>query len=212
MRNSVSHGNEQTRISTSHWTDSDPSHADEVNKKTRIEQKQVLVILTAHGFIYDVGSISTGGIRSFQWPSWDICISWPLITTIPIGCFPTQASVEQYRTASRELHVNSSQLHINWAAETEAEGWLSVLLLQFDQNTLSAGQVWKRLASVGSALVVGIFGLRACDHVWRVTRRSYGLSEWLATFTVQFTNIFGVLLRKTFPGGSLSHSWHCRWV
>lgn len=68
---------------------------------TAAERKQV------HWIRYIVGNIPICGIRSVQSLSQNVSILRPFAVTVCIGCLSVQTSVNLYRTAPRELQVNT---------------------------------------------------------------------------------------------------------
>lgn len=76
--------------------------------KITAEQEQIQVLFTTHGFIYNAGNIPSGGMRSVQWLSQNVCISRPFVFIVPIVCRSTRANMKLYRIASPDLCVNLS--------------------------------------------------------------------------------------------------------
>lgn len=86
---SVSRGNEWIRVTTRYEIGFDSIYANQVSKNTITERKRVRVTSTVHGFIYNVGSISIGGMRFVRPPPRNVWISRLLVITVSTGCLPT---------------------------------------------------------------------------------------------------------------------------
>lgn len=78
----------------------------EVDKNTATERKHVRVVFKAHGFIFNVKYIPSGGIYSVHSPSRNVWNSRPLVAVVLHGCLSMHASVKLYWTASNDLYIN----------------------------------------------------------------------------------------------------------
>lgn len=104
MQNLVSHGNEQTRVTSEHWIGFDSSYANEVNSKTTAEWETRLSCIYG-SWIY---------MQVWKYPKWwnafrslvfKECLDFT--TTCSHCCLSTQTSEKLCRNALCDLYVNT---------------------------------------------------------------------------------------------------------
>lgn len=95
--NSVNYGKGQLRFTSKYWIGFNTVWGNEINKNTTAEGKLVRVAFTIYGFIYRVGNIPIGGIRSVQLSSRNVSISQPFVVKVLTVCFATQTSVKLWQ-------------------------------------------------------------------------------------------------------------------